>query len=1080
MAGFYENEGDAGNTHGAAASASAAEAKGWAREPEDVLVPDGNLVDEYSALHYSKKAEASSGGAQVIADTAQVSADASAASANSAAASDANAAASASSASTNLGLTNADVAQTTLDAAATAADLVLTSADVVSTNADVVVTNADVAQTTLDAAATAADLLLTDADTVATAADAASASGSAANALVSETNSALSETAAALSASSAATVTSRNSVQNQDPVSQGTAARAGVSSTIYTGNGTTQAVSTGIDMATGDFGGLVWIKNRTGAVSNRLIDTVRGTSISLRFDTTGTETLESTGVTGITATGFNVGTNGDYNFNTHNLVAWSWQTTEKTTGLTNRNKAYTTHYNADIGFSITGLIGDGVDGHEIPHYLGKEPELVIWKDRDAVGGWIVQSNLLGQGDYLAINATAAVANAPDLVTVFSPTTLALDNSPAYNADTHNIIQYAFTSIPNVCEINTHIGTGAAGNYVDCGFGTKKAAWVMMKNLTAASNWVIIDGSRGEGYLLADNSNAEVVTDFVDFVSGGFVTKGASINTLNNQYIFMAYAESTAFDGGKTLTNYDYATTDEVLTINAGTLMSFAEGFNANGQVDTQELVGAGVTLSFGAGFEDQTRYVYKDKAGTYGSTEYRNLEGISRAQADKFGVVPPLDAATRTTDKHFGYESATGVVLASGEFTGNPAWQAFNKDSNNILGADAFWRVASVTTSFLQYKFSEPRVLKSWRMRETDSSGRLPRLFDIEGSNDGLNWTVIDGAYNASSYVGNGVSLWGDIQDTSAKTTAYVYHRINTTANDGDATYTAIAELEFNTITPSDYYNVVDGQVYGYLGDELVTNGTFDTDTSGWVARTATLTSISGELEINGSAAYGAATTTGIPVIFGKLYRLEAEGRIGTSDNWIATIAGAVSSAQIIGTNSGSNEALAVEFIAGGSFVNIELATGSTIGTSFFNNVSIKQLDPAIARDYLAKVMTGASGEILNFENLPVAKIKGVDAELQGKLTVHGDISNRGVCTAWAVVNETTNPPTIIDSHNIKGVIDIGGTSIKYIVEDGIDVRSASLPNSVEVASVTPNSFTITSSGIARRSVAIFGGKDIL
>jgi hypothetical protein len=199
MAGFYENDGDAGNTYGAAASASAAEAKGWAREPEDVLVPEGNLVDEYSALHYSKKAEASSGGIQVIADAAQLSADNSAASATvSSDAADASLS-SASSAAADLLLTNSDVlstnayvAQSTLDAAATAADLVLTNADVVLTNADVVVTNADVVLTNADvvltnadAASTAANLLLTDADTIATAADASSALVSANNAAAS-------------------------------------------------------------------------------------------------------------------------------------------------------------------------------------------------------------------------------------------------------------------------------------------------------------------------------------------------------------------------------------------------------------------------------------------------------------------------------------------------------------------------------------------------------------------------------------------------------------------------------------------------------------------------------------------------------------------------------------------------------------------------------------------------------------------------------------------------------------------------------------------------------------------------------
>ena len=662
---------------------------------------------------------------------------------------------------------------------------------------------------------------------------------------------------------------SRNTVLNQDPVSQGTAARAGMSSTIYTGNGGTQAVSTGVDMATGDFGGLAWIKER-GAVDNHILtDTVRGTSSQLFSDLTLAEQTATTRVTSFDATGFSVGLGGDVNANLGTYAAWSWQTTEKTTGVTNRNKAYTTHYNSDLGFSITGFEGDATDGHETPHFLGKEPDLVMWKDRDNVNSWLVQSPFIGEsvsGDYLLLNSTIATSNGAAFNTIFSDTTMSLGTGTIYNGASTNYIAYNFTSIPNVCKIGIHIGTGAAGNYVDCGFGTKKAVWVLIKNLTSSASWLVYDGSRNNGgsFLLPNSSNAEASASGVyeiQFVDGGFVIIGANvaINALNDQYIFMAYAEGTAFDGTKTLTNYDYATTDEVLTINEGTLMSFAEGFNANGELNSQELVGSGVTYSFGTGFEDKTLWVYKDRGGVYGSTEFRPLEGVNSAQADKFGLVSPLDAATRTTDKHFGYESATGVALASGETAGGFfAWNAFNLRNSN-------WAINSTTTSTLQYKLVEPRVLKSWRLRASGGATLRPRRFTIEGSNDGLVWTAIDSTYAAADYTGNGVSLWGDIQDTSANTTAYLYHRINITANNGDATFTEIKELEFNTITPSDYYNVVDGLVYNNAGT-------------------------------------------------------------------------------------------------------------------------------VIARDYLAKVMTGASGEILNYENLPVAKIKGVDAELQGNLTVHGDI----------------------------------------------------------------------------------------
>jgi hypothetical protein len=698
-------------------------------------------------------------------------------------------------------------------------------------------------------------------------------------------------------------ITARNAVQNQDPVSQGTSTRSGMSSTLYTGNGSTQSVVTGVDMDTSDFGGLVWSKSRSITQNNILTDTVRG--VTNRLDTNNTA-AEATG-NGIAVSSFNSNGFDISSTNAATFVAWSWQTTEKTTGTTNRGKAYECHYNADLGFSIVGYVGDGVAGHEIPHFLGKEPELSIWKDRSSTIDWLVQSSLFEIGDYLELNTTAAKNNNDPFNTIFSDTTLSIGGASRYNDSTNDIIAYNFTSIPNVCKIGTYIGTGAVGNYVDCGF---KVAWLLAKKISDSGNWFILDASRGAGLALyPDVSNSEDVLNRFEFVDGGFfLTDNSSNNLLNEQYLFMAYAEGTAFDGTKTLTNYPYATTDEVLTINSGTLMSFAEGFNAIGQANTQELVGAGVTLSFGAGYENQTRYVYKDKGTTFDSTQYRPLEGISRAQADKFGVVSPLDASTRTTDKHFGYESATGVALASGD-NGNPAYFAFSKDTNN-------WAIDTTTNSFLQYKQNEKRVLKSWRLQATGDNTESPRRFTIQGSNDGFVWTAIDSTYTASNYVSNGANLWGDIQDVSANTAAYIYHRINITANNGDATRTRIGELEFNTITPSDYYNVVDGKTYNNAGT-------------------------------------------------------------------------------------------------------------------------------VIDRVYLAKIMTGASGELLNYENLPVAKMKGVDAELQGNFVVHGEIKNSGVATAWAVWDTSTAPFSLLSGHNTDKMtlVDITTGVYQLFLRGGIDGR---------------------------------------
>jgi hypothetical protein len=58
---------------------------------------------------------------------------------------------------------------------------------------------------------------------------------------------------------------------------------------LYTGNGSTQTITNGIDLA-GE-GGLVWIKRRDGADSHAIGDTARGSQKLIRSNTTAQKLL---------------------------------------------------------------------------------------------------------------------------------------------------------------------------------------------------------------------------------------------------------------------------------------------------------------------------------------------------------------------------------------------------------------------------------------------------------------------------------------------------------------------------------------------------------------------------------------------------------------------------------------------------------------------------------------------------------------------------------------------------------------------------------------------------------------------
>jgi len=92
---------------------------------------------------------------------------------------------------------------------------------------------------------------------------------------------------------------------------------------LYTGNGSTQTITNGIDLSTK--GGLVWMKGRSGATDHALYDTTRGATKDLVSNSTAAETTQSTGLTAFNTTGFAIGTLAKINTNAATYVSWSFR-----------------------------------------------------------------------------------------------------------------------------------------------------------------------------------------------------------------------------------------------------------------------------------------------------------------------------------------------------------------------------------------------------------------------------------------------------------------------------------------------------------------------------------------------------------------------------------------------------------------------------------------------------------------------------------------------------------------------------------------------------------------------------------
>jgi len=125
---------------------------------------------------------------------------------------------------------------------------------------------------------------------------------------------------------------------------------------------------------------------------------------------------------------------------------------------------------------------------------------------------------------------------------------------------------------------------------------------------------------------------------------------------------------------------------------------------------------------------------------------------------------------------------------------------------------------------------------------------------------------------------------------------------------------------------------------------ELVTNGTFDTDTTGWTAYNSAILSVdTNRLKItNGGPAYGAAYQT-IPTVVGETYIATCDFDAGTNTTGYLFIGTTVYGSQL-GQSIGSDK-LQVTFVATSTttYVNVRNHTNTDANYSFYDSISVKR-----------------------------------------------------------------------------------------------------------------------------------------
>jgi hypothetical protein len=311
---------------------------------------------------------------------------------------------------------------------------------------------------------------------------------------------------------------------------------------LYTGNGSTQTITNGIDLA-GE-GGLVWVKNRTNAVAHRVYDTNRGVYQELYTNLTDAQvdrTSISAGLSSFNGDGFSFGNN-NYNGTNEsgvNYVSWTFRKQPKF-------------------FDVVTYTGDGVAGRTVAHNLGSVPGTIIVKRTSSAGGWNVYHRSLGATKFLFLDTTDAELTASNRWNDTAPTssvfTLGADAGVNGSGSTyvaylfaHNAGGFGLTGTDNVISCGSYTGTGAAGNFVSLGY---EPQWVLIKSTIESGNWSLYDNMRGvptgpdDLILYPNTSGAEEATgaaNDIDFNATGFTLQRLTsrLNNADQNYIYIA-------------------------------------------------------------------------------------------------------------------------------------------------------------------------------------------------------------------------------------------------------------------------------------------------------------------------------------------------------------------------------------------------------------------------------------------------------------------------------------------------------------------------------------------------------------